>query len=271
MGYANAYANARTSDVFPQDDPGVDASLRYVLLGDPNMHYIQADWTCPDPADINGDYAGHGPDANVGVKLEGFKASWNGKAVVLNWTTTDDAGIAGFALYRRLVTENKVKQNDINLAGNLSNSGKVWERVNDELITGESPYTYQDVSALGDKRYEYLLSAVTSGDAEEQLGNTSVVTVTLPTSFDLLQNFPNPFSSATTITLTVPVDGQDQSLELKIYDLTGRCVQTIFSGTLSAGKHSFQWNIGEALPSGIYLWSLQAGGMQKTIKMVLVR
>jgi len=271
VGYANAYANARTSDVFPQNDPGVDASLRYVLLGDPNMHYIQTDWTCPDPADINGDYGGHGPDANIGVKLEGFKASWNGKAVVLNWTITDDEGIAGFALYRRLATESKVKQNYISVAGNLSNSEKLWEQVNDELITGESPYTYQDISALPDKQYEYLLSAVISGDVEEQLGNTPVTTVTLPNSYDLLQNFPNPFSSATTITLTVPVDGQDESLELKIYDLTGRCVQTIFSGTLSAGEHNFQWNIGEDLPSGIYLCSLQAGGMQKTIKMVLVR
>jgi hypothetical protein len=271
LGYANAYANARTSDVFPQNDPGVDASLRYVLLGDPNMHYIQSDWTCPDPADISADYGGHGPDGNVGVRLEGFKASWNGNAVVLNWSITDDEGIAGFMVYRRLASDNQPMQNDNHRPGNLSNGAEVWERVNDELITGASPYTYQDTSARPDQQYEYLLSAVFSGDRQEQLGNTSVDTVTTPTSFDLLQNFPNPFSSVTTFTLSVPAGGQEQNLELRVYDLTGRCLQTVFSGMLSAGEHQFQWNAADDLPSGIYLCSLRAGSMQKTIKMVLVR
>ena len=45
---------------------------------------------------------------------------------------------------------------------------------------------------------------------------------------------------------------------------------TLISGDLPAGNHSLKFN-GDALPSGIYLFRLVAGGTVKIVKMTLVK
>ncbi len=274
LGYANAYANARTSDVFPQHDYGVDSSLRYLLLGDPNMHYVQSYWTCPDPADPYGDYGGHCPGGSIGIEVGSFEAGWDGRVVLLSWTVHTDEEFAGFNLYRAetsLMDENR----DFSSIGDNSvgkNSG--WVKVNGELIVGQSPFNFSDATAHEDMHYTYRLVAVVE-EEEETLAGTEVTTSTLPTGFTLAQNFPNPFSEVTTIVVGVPQGGKTETINLKIYDLSGRLIETLFSGSLSEGEHSFLWAgrdaAGSPLPSGIYLCALQAETSWQTIKMVLAR
>ncbi|MGB6066357.1 MAG: alpha/beta fold hydrolase, partial [Desulfomonilaceae bacterium] len=87
------------------------------------------------------------------------------------------------------------------------------------------------------------------------------------TDFELGQNFPNPFNPSTTITFSLP---SRQFVSLKIYDVLGREVASLVSSTLSAGKHSVQWN---ALnnPSGVYFYTLQAGTHRESKKLLLMK
>jgi hypothetical protein len=86
-------------------------------------------------------------------------------------------------------------------------------------------------------------------------------------SFNLSQNFPNPFNPSTTFLFDLP---NRLFVSLKICDVLGRDVSIIVSEELSAGKHSVQWNARD-LPSGIYFYRMQAGSFTVTKKLLLLR
>ena len=94
----------------------------------------------------------------------------------------------------------------------------------------------------------------------------------LPRTLELTQNYPNPFNSSTTFSLALP---QRTRASLRIFNLSGEAVQTLFEGELAAGQHRFNWqggnSRGEAMPSGVYYGVLQAGGERQTRKIVLMR
>ena len=81
----------------------------------------------------------------------------------------------------------------------------------------------------------------------------------LPTSFALLQNYPNPFNPTTTIRYALPVQS---TVTLRVFDVIGREVATLVSGTVSAGYHDVAWSTisssGAFLASGIYFYRIEA-------------
>jgi hypothetical protein len=91
-------------------------------------------------------------------------------------------------------------------------------------------------------------------------------------AFDLGQNRPNPFNPLTTIRFTVPQNG---SVELRIFDVTGRLIKTLLSKEVGAGTYSVMWDgrsdSGREVASGVYFYRLEAGPSVKTRKMVLLR
>jgi len=89
----------------------------------------------------------------------------------------------------------------------------------------------------------------------------------VPSAFALSQNVPNPFNPSTTITYTL---AQTSQASLKVYDLAGHAVATLVDGMVEAGSHSVVFD-GSQLTSGVYFYTLQAGDMAQTQKMVLVK
>ncbi len=88
-----------------------------------------------------------------------------------------------------------------------------------------------------------------------------------PPSMQLYQNYPNP-SNPTTL---IPYDVVMSSfVTLKIYDLLGRHIETLVSAYKSPGEYQVTFD-GSALPSGVYLYRLTAGGYSRTRKLVLLR
>jgi uncharacterized lipoprotein YddW (UPF0748 family) len=71
----------------------------------------------------------------------------------------------------------------------------------------------------------------------------------LPAETLLVRNWPNPFNPSTTISVQLP---EATTVQIAIYDLTGRRVGHLHEGWLSAGSHEFNWS-GARLSSGIYL------------------
>jgi hypothetical protein len=80
-------------------------------------------------------------------------------------------------------------------------------------------------------------------------------------------NYPNPFNPTTTIRFTLP---SKSYVSLKIYDVLGRQVAALVQDELPAGTYSQQWNA-SLLPSGVYFYRLQAGGVSDVKKMSLIR
>lgn len=88
----------------------------------------------------------------------------------------------------------------------------------------------------------------------------------------LEQNQPNPFNPATAIAfeLAAPMRAR-----LTIYDVTGRVVQTLVDGMLAGGRHEVRWDGRDAdggrVPSGVYAYRLEAGGMAETRRMIILK
>lgn len=88
-----------------------------------------------------------------------------------------------------------------------------------------------------------------------------------PSRFELRQNYPNPFNPATTISYSI---ASESYVRLTIHDLLGRTVATLVNGAKHAGSYSVRWDASH-LPSGIYLYRMEAGGYSETKKLMLVR
>jgi len=88
----------------------------------------------------------------------------------------------------------------------------------------------------------------------------------IPEKFRLWQNFPNPFSNTTTIRyeLLAPV-----SVNMSIYDIHGRKIETLVNGRNDSGIHEIEWNASK-YTSGVYYFRLTANGFSITHKMILI-
>ncbi len=104
-----------------------------------------------------------------------------------------------------------------------------------------------------------LLMAQTVTDVQSRAG--------APLKFFLNQNYPNPFNPTTTIQYSLP---EGSFVTLKVYDLLGREMRTLVNQRQSAGTKSVEFDAG-SLPSGLYLYRLQAGSFKATKKIILIK
>jgi flagellar hook assembly protein FlgD len=98
----------------------------------------------------------------------------------------------------------------------------------------------------------------------------------MPKTFALEQNYPNPFNPSTKISYALPVQSV---VTLKIFNVLGQEVATLFNGAAAAGSYDIVWNgkdnSGKSVASGVYLYKLQANAgsteFSQVRKMVLMK
>ncbi|MCF7797468.1 MAG: S8 family serine peptidase [Lentisphaeria bacterium] len=94
----------------------------------------------------------------------------------------------------------------------------------------------------------------------------------IPSEYELLPNYPNPFNPTTTIRFTVPVA---ERVELVVRDIRGRRVNTLYSGSVKPGEYAMQWNgldeSGLAVSSGVYVYQLITPAQTISRKMLFMK
>jgi len=102
----------------------------------------------------------------------------------------------------------------------------------------------------------YVATLPSSGSAL----STDNLTISIPNDFVLLQNFPNPFNSNTSIAYHLQTSSPTSII---IYDLMGNAVKDLFSGFENPGYKIINWdatdNNGDLVSSGMYFYKLQVG------------
>ncbi len=103
----------------------------------------------------------------------------------------------------------------------------------------------------------------------EQLAEIALV----PATYELSQNFPNPFNPVTTIRYGLP---QAERVSLKIYNLLGEEVATlVHDEQKAAGYHVAIWDgrgkNGNGVASGVYAYRMTAGSFTSTKKLALIK
>ncbi len=128
-------------------------------------------------------------------------------------------------------------------------------------------YSFQQ-SATGLASYfdNIVVKSITTTGIEDR------PTASIPADFHLMQNYPNPFNPSTQIAYRLPSSG---FVSLTVYDLLGRMVRTLVSGEQEAGYKTVAWDgrdqLGNSVPSGVYFYSLKAGTIVESMRMVLIR
>ena len=94
----------------------------------------------------------------------------------------------------------------------------------------------------------------------------------LPSSFCLYQNTPNPFNPTTRIRFDLPESSQ---LHLTVFNVLGQEIRTLLDGVRPAGTYSVEWDgrdaWGRDAASGVYLYKLSTEGGIQVRKMFLLR
>ncbi|MBN1543253.1 T9SS type A sorting domain-containing protein [candidate division KSB1 bacterium] len=90
---------------------------------------------------------------------------------------------------------------------------------------------------------------------------------TAPIQFTLEQNYPNPFNPMTTIHYSL---AQATSVKLTVYDITGRKVDILVNEKQRSGDYNVVWDA-QRIPSGLYIFQLQAGSGVQSRKMVVLK
>ena len=121
-----------------------------------------------------------------------------------------------------------------------------------------------------------VLSNETKQEKTEGL-TSETAEVILPETFDLDQNFPNPFNPSTTVKFQIPdkIGTENIRTVVKVYDVLGRVVKTLVDENLAPGFHSRHWDglndNGEKISSGVYFYSITAGEFRKTRGMLMLK
>ena len=124
-------------------------------------------------------------------------------------------------------------------------------------------------------QYKYKIEAI-SGDGNKTSGDSFPLTVrvkegstvkkelldAIPSQFSI-KTFPNPFNPVTTIKYDIP---EQSIVQLTIFDLLGRKINTLKNKTEDAGFYSIKWNgtdeNGNSLSSGMYIIHISAQSLE---------
>ena len=89
----------------------------------------------------------------------------------------------------------------------------------------------------------------------------------IPENFSIYNIYPNPFNPVTNIIYGLP---EHINVQIIVYDLSGKQVETLINQFQTPGYHSVYWDA-DNLPSGVYLIRMDSGDFTQTQKVVLVK
>lgn len=133
-----------------------------------------------------------------------------------------------------------------------------WIKLESHVLANEN-IIRTNTSSLGRFKLQY---DPTSGD------ETLIVK-----SFDLKQNFPNPFNPETTIAFTL--ENNSDRLTLAVYNALGQKIKTLWDGPKTSGYHRVTWDgtneTGQRVSTGIYIYRVNTGKSVFSKKMLLIK
>ncbi len=86
-------------------------------------------------------------------------------------------------------------------------------------------------------------------------------------TYELQQNFPNPFNPTTTIKYSVP---EKTLIKLNVYNQLGQQVVALINEVKDAGTYSIEWNAAN-LASGVYFYELCTPNFRSVKKLLLMK
>jgi len=194
-------------------------------------------------------------DISLPVELTSFHAVKSRDVVTLYWRTESEVANRGFDI-ERLHNDISDWQKIIFVGGHGNNSEPI-------------DYTYTDNHTKNLKNLKYRLKQYDydgTFEYSEEIG-VIVENLALPDTYELKNNYPNPFNPITTISYQIPENGLTK---LIVYDMRGCEIAELVNEQQIPGNYKITFDASE-LGSGVYFCRLISGNYMKTIKMLLVK
>jgi hypothetical protein len=188
-------------------------------------------------------------DAPLPVELISFSATLVDNEVLIRWSTATESNNSGFEVQRK-------HQNDFQSIGFVRGNGtsvdvRHYQFTDHNLIQGNLTYRLEQIDFDGTEKYS----------------NEIAVYIKALETFNLQQNFPNPFNPSTLINYQIP---SNSFVKIKVYDPLGKEICTLVNEQKDAGSYSVNFSAQE-LSSGVYFYTLQAGDFVSIKKMILIK
>jgi Secretion system C-terminal sorting domain len=148
-----------------------------------------------------------------------------------------------------------IEKETLNVHGDTINARYVQFNVNSFTTTAWT----QEAEKLFEAAIDWAMDSPTS--VEDQISTTT------PLNYSLSQNYPNPFNPTTTITYSIPENG---NVTLNIYDVLGNKIIRLENRNKTAGTYSTFFDASD-LTSGIYFYTIRANNFVETKKMLLMK
>jgi len=233
-------------------DPAPGSGMYCSMKIDSNDH-IGIAYQNGTPSIMDLMYAWYG-EGGIGVTIPSFTAQTAPNGIKLCWQAENSgpATLAGFNLYRI----------------DLSNDpDKKYVKLNNNLITGNSPYTFLDSRIESGANYQYRLWATYTDGSREEVGTTECSNSSIqPASFSLISVYPNPTKSLLTCRLTL---SQPSAVNLALYDISGRLVLAK-RYAVPTGEQDIELGLGK-LAKGVYTVQVESGGVVESKRIVVMR
>jgi hypothetical protein len=136
---------------------------------------------------------------------------------------------------------------------------QVYDPVTDEIVAVLETVEFDADQVIGAVATPFVLNA------RREPGTNS-----LPTAFALGRNFPNPFRPSVTDTRIRYALPSRQHVLLRVFDVRGRVVKTLVNKPEQAGWHEVSFS-GRDIPSGVYLYRIEAGEFRRAHRMIILK
>lgn len=187
------------------------------------------------------------------VEMTSFTATLRGSSALLQWSTATEINNAGFKIERSLEDSGNWYQIAFINGAGVSNVPKY--------------YSYEDKN-LAPGAYSYRIKQIDNDGTETIYTPISKVDIGMSNGFQLCKNYPNPFNPSTEIRFSVSQDG---NATLRVYNIIGQEIETLFSGHARAGHYITATFNASRLASGIYFARLEYNGKSLVQRMILTK
>ncbi|OGU19363.1 MAG: hypothetical protein A2059_00760 [Ignavibacteria bacterium GWA2_55_25] len=203
------------------------------------------------------------------VQLISFSAVASGLTAHLRWSTASETNNYGFEIERRRGGE--TRQRRVSSTANGERKASAWATIGfvQGSGTSSSPREYSFMEKLSTPgHYAYRLKQIDHDGTYEYYHAAEVEVGLMPMRLELFSNYPNPFNPTTSIGFTLPENGR---VVLKVFDILGREIRTLFEGEAEAGRLYQTTFEATHLPGGLYLSRLEWNGGVLVKKMILMK
>ena len=136
------------------------------------------------------------------------------------------------------------------------------------VCPGQGPSTSYDSYVRTPYENGHTVGAFIMASLEIEAATTPIRNIqsVIPLTISL-SNYPNPFNASTTISYAIPIASH---VKLIIYDIRGRKIRILVDDWCDAGFFTTQFNATN-LPSGVYLYKLQAAEKSRARRLILLK